>query len=698
MKTLPNSYYYSNKKRNPLLKEYINNIITYYKTINPNVDDKLLIDAIKSIIKDRFKSINVDINDYISEGNIERKTLPLLKLIDSIGFDKLISVHGVAYLPARIKESFFTPIIESEQANRKIIKKEMIQAQVDKKKDIYNLKNFFQKHIKIGINAISGLMVKNVFFRSTNNYNAITGTVRYGIMAGYSFVELFINGNMLFENEDDAINYITQLIRIYPGDDKIKNITKKFNLYIPTAEDVKDYIMTNLRNYVLKIKDKQLLKYIDCLSSNQRIFIYYAFCMKNLLEKNDATFKALIKKLLEIDKESIDPNIDIEMNDNALIIMIASMFPSILEGNSLYDALNDPKIVIKFKNYYSKLHKNFTEFDEFFDIFIRIPFSIPKIIHHHKMLRNSTLLSDTDSVIFTLVNIIKWYMKEIKINDISLKINAIMVYLISIALDHVFAYLSAGMNIDTKNIKKIVLKNEYLYSVFVRCGMSKHYFGYNILREGNVIDPPELDIKGKNFIGSDLPDETLKFIKDTIIYLLDTIIRDYSLSFNELVKRIVDYEQKIIQSLKLGKVDFVGQKPINEKSNYTNYMISIYYNYMMYTEVFGEKYEKIHIPQKCKSIPIYPISSKNLKEIEYIKDIDPDIYDRFVKFMKKFPKKELTHIVIPLNMDIPEEIRPLVDYRSIVYKNCFPIYVIYKSFGITNIGNNKKKLLFSDFY
>lgn len=698
MHIMPNSYYYNNKQRNPLLLEYIDSIFRYYKTIHPEVDDNKLTEIIKELIKDKIELSTTEIYDYISDGNIVRKKIHLLEMIQNIHKDKILSVHGVVYKQEIEQKSFFTDIIEMDQDERNILKKEMMQARVHKDEDTYNIKNFAQRDKKIGINAISGVMLKNTFFRSSKNYNAITGTVRYSIKAGYSFTEMFISGNLFFENEDDVINIITQFLKVYPGDETISKLINKYNLNIPSIKKVQEYYLSNLKNYVIRCKDKQIKKYIERLSPLQLTFIYYAFSLNNILKNNEESMKNIFNNFLNIDEIEVKPNIEAKLNDHSLVILIVSMIPSLLENSSLDDALNDATTRNMINNYFNEFKRRFSSIQDIFDVFVLIPFSIPKIMHHNQMIRKSTLLSDTDSIIFTLLDLIKWYTKDIKVTFKAIKINALFVYIMTKSIEHVFAYLSSTMNIDERNIRKIVLKNEFFYPVFIRCLMSKHYFGFNTIQEGNIIDPPKLDIKGKNFIGSDLPDTTLKFIHNTIIFILEIILKDYKLNFDILVKRIVKYEQKIIRSLKKGDTKFIGQKGIKEKEEYKLPIVSNYFLYMLYTEVFEEKYDKIYLPQKCKFIPIYPISIKKITEIEYIEKIDKNIHDKLVNFLTKYPKKTITSICIPNGIPIPDEIRPIIDYRSVVYKNCFPIYLIYKSFGISTIGNNKKKLLFSDFY
>ena len=64
----------------------------------------------------------------------------------------------------------------------------------------------------------------------------------------------------------------------------------------------------------------------------------------------------------------------------------------------------------------------------------------------------------------------------------------------------------------------------------------------------------------------------------------------------------------------------------------------------------------------------------------------------------KYKKKQITRLPLPLTVTkIPEIFIPVINSRSIIYKNMAPCQLALRSLGI-DLGNQKKMPLFSDIY
>jgi hypothetical protein len=56
-------------------------------------------------------------------------------------------------------------------------------------------------------------------------------------------------------------------------------------------------------------------------------------------------------------------------------------------------------------------------------------------------------------------------------------------------------------------------------------------------------------------------------------------------------------------------------------------------------------------------------------------------------------------MLIPTTVPIPKEILHLIDYRSIIERNLFGLYLMLRSFGIIRIETpSKQNMLFSEIY
>ena len=95
----------------------------------------------------------------------------------------------------------------------------------------------------------------------------------------------------------------------------------------------------------------------------------------------------------------------------------------------------------------------------------------------------------------------------------------------------------------------------------------------------------------------------------------------------------------------------------------------------------------------------YKINSKNLRKLDFIEDISPNIHEELISFLLRYKKKNITQIIIPPTIDIPKEIIPLIDYKKIIIKQCYGMYLILRSFNIGPVTISKnKKFLLSEIY
>lgn len=702
--TLSNKLYKEKYSRtSSITKEYIENMKVFLSAKYPNTSIEEIEEFIKKTIKESYKPRKVAYLFTESPGNVDKKKNDLLSMTNELN-NEIITPYGSTFVPTSEDESFFVEHITSRQNERKIVKKEMLLAEANKDKVAAMIGNLKQMNIKIDINAISGIMLANVFFGSAVSYNSITASARHNIMLGYSYTEMALMGNMHLYSENQAINWVVNLLRIYPGDTTIQLATEKFSLMLPSHEDVFEFLFDNIKIYDKFSKNESLKELINTLSIYQLAFIFYACNLHNIFTKNDH-FKNFFDRCFDTDivfsqiNESDPYESVFKLNDSALFILTTAILCDEITGVTL-DKIDTerPDLGRKIKSLYNHLQDTLSELNDLIGTFMLIPIVPSDITNHQNMIRKTTILSDTDSIIFTNVSWVRWYTNDIRVNKKSYAINALMVCLTSKILEHVFAYSSACMNIAESGIKDIEIKNEFMFDVFIRTSMAKHYAGYIKFREGNVLNPYKFELKGKNFIGSDLCDDTRKFVKEFIRYIMDTILTDYELSSSDLISRVIGFEQKIITSILNGDTSYLIQSPLKHEGDYANPDASPYFYYLLWRDVFSSKYGVINLPQKCKVIPIEDITIKNIHRLEFMKDIDINIYNSLIEFIKKYSKKKITRIFVPMGIPIPMEVRQLANMNKVVSMNCAPLYLMMSSVGIVNSSQGDKLVSFSDEY
>jgi len=700
--TKPNAHYSTNySRRSSLVSEYQANMLTYLTKIYPDKDVNDLSNKIHSIINKSYKPTNVQYLSMSSPGNIDVKSDLLLDHTNHIT-DGIVTPYGSTYVPIRERVSMFTNYIGDNQAERKRVKREELIAEAQGDKATKQFKFLRQLNIKININVLSGVMLSSVAFKSSINYNSITATARFGIMTSYAISELMLEGNYYFENEDRAINWIVNLLRIYPGDGRITQCIEQYDLAIPSVETTYIEYVKQLRQYCQEAEYPYLKQLINNLTSNELVFVYYAMNLARLFREN-SSFHTFFKQLIDMENvKNLEGEVPLitTLEDDAVRTMSVVAISDEIPDKCTIDeiAKTYPDLNRRVYSVYRHIEDSLERLSYLFDTFIFLPILPAEIRNHRNMIRRTILLSDTDSIMFTATHWIKWFTGDIRVSRDSIRVNSAMCTIMTKILENSLAYMSASMGIDEPNIKLIALKNEFMYDVFMRTPISKHYAGYIRYREGMRMTPCKLDLKGKNFKGSDLPSITTKFVKKFIKDTFDDFLVTYELRPDVLITKVIRFEQMIKKSVLAGEVIFLGQKPINLKASYKIPDISAYIYYELWEHVFAKKYGDLHLPQKCKEVFIHKVDIKNTRPLDHMRDVDPEIHKRFIEFLKKWPKKSFARVMIPMDMTIPEELISITDYKKVIKTNCYSLELVLKSFNVVNFPTKHGINLFSDTY
>lgn len=697
------SEYYKERysRKTSLMKEYKANMMVFLRHRFPTTSIDKLTSILNNIVRTQYESRELKYLKSPSCCNIEVKSGDLLEITNEMNED-IISPYGVTYVQVAERKAVFSDFIEDKQGERKVVKKDMFLADAAGDTNTVKMKDLKQRNIKIDINVLSGVMLSTVTFRSAINYNAITATSRFSIMTAYATVELAMSSNYYFHSEDRAINWIINLLRIMPSEDVLSQCLADYNIAIPSVEKVFEAYQEQVNNYSTLCKGIELQKILSSLSPLELAFVYYGVNIKRIFQDNEY-FRHFFGTMLDLSKvplyEGEIPKL--ARPKDGIIHTFAVIMHSSDIGKLTMEHIDehDPIIARKLYSTYLYLEEQLKSLESLFDTLVLLPICPTDITVHKNMIRRTVLLSDTDSILFTNVAWIKWYFSDIAITEASKNFNAAIVTIISKFLEHVFGYMSACMNIGVDQIKTIAIKNEFMYDLFLRTPISKHYAGYVSYREGVHQNPYKFDLKGKNFRGSDLCKETTTYAKWLIRYIFDNFLKTYTLDAEDMITKVIIFEQRIKQSIAHGEVTFLTQKPIQLKQNYAKPESSNYLYYELWTEVFSEKYGELNLPQKTKELPIYRITLKDHHHLHHIKAIDKDIYDKFIDFIKKYPKKEFLRVLIPMDGGIPEELKAIANYRKVCSLNCYSLNLILKSFNLNNYPGTKKDIvLFSDTY
>ena len=114
-----------------------------------------------------------------------------------------------------------------------------------------------------------------------------------------------------------------------------------------------------------------------------------------------------------------------------------------------------------------------------------------------------------------------------------------------------------------------------------------------------------------------------------------------------------------------GETQFLSIEPVKNREEYAEPDKSIFFNYTMWEQVFGEKYGHIIIPTKCYVVPLINVKSKSF--VEGLKSRNESMGLAWERFVKSTDKAINRIPINPITNQIPEELRPICDFKNIVF-------------------------------
>lgn len=696
--------------RPSLMLSYVNSIKLFLTTNFPHFKEQEIEEFIKKKINELIQRPKAQVVTYPSYGNQDLKELDLLNLVRQYT-NKTISPFGTFYETTDVHIPNNKEFLDTLVANRDKAKKAMFKYIEQNKPLEASIKEAEQALNKIAANSVSGGhgTALNALY-DLETYSSITSLCRHGTMIAYTFAERFLAANYYFPDFEDALNFIITTAEMAPPDEIIISLLEKFKLNVVWGEELYDIIYSGMDKYIIPTEPQKrlLLETCENLSAAKRSFVYYARSLYNLYNKNKEVMNTLFMEIFTLDTNPTclnrtDVTLDyIKEVDGDLEQAAQTIYGELLGKYVIKDL---PKENPELGLIVAKVLKSFQDILDYWkpviDMFFHTKTMVSKAHINKNMLRKVIIVSDTDSIIYTSKDMVTLFLGGTFTfnNKYVYAAHALCTYFLCKSVASLLRMIAVQRGaVGEKNIKMLKMKNEFFYPVFVRTNQSKHYIGQLTVREGVILPKPKLDVKGVSFKTSNVPKITHEFTDKLIKMLMDDVTKHTNVYAGDYISEVLRYEKYIYDSIKNGEFTYFTNISIKKKEEYKNPEISIYANYLMWQSVFAEKYGDIYIPTKCVLIPFVKGKYKNQEYLDWLKMKSPSIYNKFTKLIEKNGKKPITRIPIPVSCpSIPEEIIPLIDIRSIIYKNMSPAQLLLKSLCI-DLGSTKRQPLFSDYY
>ena len=654
---------------------------------------------IKGIMQSRYQARQVTYVKTVGPGRTQIVKSDLNKFIREL-HDKVIAPSGSVYYPTSVKPSPVSEFLNYKKKQRSKVKKEQLKAIARGDSREANRLWYLQASIKISMNSLPGAYASlySIFY-DKGGYNTITSTGRAQISRSSATVEMFLGGMLSFFSEGELINFILINLQYRPSDEEITHAMGKYNLKQVNAESLYRYYQVHFSRYT---KEKDYLMARDLifrLSPIEINFLFYYCNLRNILQFNEEVFKPRIRDMLNPDNyPPIDGTVDdMYKFDDPTRTLVSVAFAERLNKQSTETIAKEHKELIPvFIGLARGIKKRVNELKELLTTFCWTYADIPNVKAKQMATRNTVILQDTDSNLYSGVQWAEWYAghKKFNVDSESLAINALMGYLLHITVEFAMWRFSSKMGCTAPHMKTISMKGEFNFSIVVLFEIKKIYANLIVCREGTMLPKLTPDIKGALLRGSSKSEEVNQFTEDLIVNKILIPATNGKISAYDLIDTVVNFELKLKASMERGEMTFLNSDSIRLDKDYKNpEQTPIVLAYRFWEDLMSKKYGDITRPTKCSSFPcLYPDTAY----MDWAKKHYPKFQAKLEEWLKshKYPSK----LIINPSIDrVPPMLIPLIDVKKIIYQDCQGAYYTLRRLNIST-GHPKLKIRFSEIY
>ena len=740
-------------QRPRLLGTYRDQVATYIQ-FKYGVTKERASEIALEICKKHYKPLTAIIEETKIDGQPIIKGVDLASWFDKQS-DNIITPSGSVYCQHTKKTGTIIDMLLEYLAKRKKEKKLMLKCKAAGDKTGYLVHYYAQTLTKIFINALPGNFgSRHSIFYDKGNYNAITSCGRSLIAFAYTEIEAVLGGNFMWLSVDDLRMHIISQLHAGIDEEKVLSVIDRYGMIHKTKEDLYNFYKKELCTYnrytdymhkhddsvthanmrdnleynhldrIAKSTDKityirnnqhteqdlsKIMELISKMNDAQVQYFYYFENFRHIIMENDSVFRKRFQDMFNYDLVPMDDTVDPEKLydiDGALVIMCNVAFHRYVDpGDSEIQVYDLPKkrpdLAKRFICIANYVESKLKDMDDILETFVYTKLCRQNVENQQLLYRNTAVVSDTDSVIFTAKDWVAWYTGSMySIDENAYNIAMLMVYWITKAVAHAMFKFSEAHGARDKYQHTIAMKNEFLYPVMIQADVKKHYAGVITVQEGVILPKPDVDIKGGQLRGSKVPKVALKFAEDFSGDLAMQIYKKGQIDPLAVIDKIRKFEQRIYSELQDGITEWLPAMSVKTKDKYANPMGSPWYYFLVWQSVFAAKYGDIIPPLKT---PAVPVAKPTESYWEWLRDKDPDICERFMRFLNSKDEKGTLHkwpsyiVINPVGGKVPPELIPLIKVKDIIKSSVRPCHLLLRQIPI-NCGFDDDNNLFSEDY
>lgn len=592
-------------------------------------------------------------------------------------------------LPPDQKESLLSSYIKVNLSKRNAEKKLQLNAanHGDKFRETLHKNN--QNNKKILNNAISGnhRSIHSILY-DRPVHPILTSCCRIANGSANSNNDRLLTGSRHYYTPDIVLANIASIIELSDWD-LVRRAVDKHNLHKPSIEETLAVISRSTELYWNTPNGHRLIRqFVEQLDGYERAAVCYMGDLYHIAQFNDKVVRDILDSLVTVPTERVDNHLEwLNHVDEDTQAQLKVCFPEIVGKEHLWHEEvqkhpDYPLIGSMGKQIYYTLDY-YADVINAFLMSKNVPFLISDF---PSAIRRAGVGSDTDSAIFTVQDWAIWYNGHDNVTYENILLSEAMAFIVSETTTHNLATQTVNMGVtDPKEVFRLSMKNEYLFTDFMLTSRAKHYAALQKVQEGVIFDKAKLEKKGVELIASNSPEGIRKDVDDMIMEVLQKADRGEKISLHAMLVRVAAWEHRIYNSIVAGETTYLKSARVKEEDGYTKEAEkSRYMNFMLWSEVFSDTYgDSLPPPYSALAFSIIP-DTKNKTKTWLDSWENQERAERLRTFMKRVSKDYLGEILLPeeniMSYGIPTEILGVIDVRKIVAKAVSPLYLFLESF------------------
>lgn len=649
-------------------------------------------------LRKKMNSGEISFNDPLvvffhreENGDKHRKTVPLRSYIQKALQDSNIIVPTfTTYLPPEVLESPIVGYLDDNVVVRKVYKKKAQELEALGDKTGYLFYNGRQDNAKRANNSVSGgFVAEGSIIQNKTGHSTLTSITRSIASLSNASNERLIEGNRHYYSPQITLNNI---ISVCSNSDLelIDDVIAEFGLVYPTEKQTSDAIF---RSYQLYCKDtlafREIENFIKRLTPTERAAIVYTGDLYHIKKFNEDFMRVFLSRLSFVETTPVqdavadqlklgeirkDPVGYIYSVDEQIVNFAHQTNISIMKGKGkkYKEKLTyEEQLQLALTCY--NIEETVLYYKDFLKAFFLTKNSPCTIATIQQQIRRSVVLSDTDSTMFSVDSWVEWYFGSIGFTDKHFAVAGAVMYMATQAIAHILALFSANMGVEKKRLFTLAMKPEFGFPVFAQTSVAKHYYTARLIKEGNVYNDIEMEIKGVHMIDSTVPINIIKSAAEIMEEKIRAIMDGKQLSLHEVLTQSADIEREIISSIRRGETKYLRKTKIKERSAYKQDDNGVdktpYRFYACWEQCFAEKYGNYGAPP-YQAVRI-PLNLPNPSSVKIWLDSLPDqkFANNFRNWMTQAGMNKIQLFPIPMafteSHGIPDEFIPIVDDKRI---------------------------------